>query len=47
MMTSQEQKLASTWRLGAPHQKLVVWQKLRAEPMNLESEPAAVTIECE
>lgn len=42
-----EQKITSTWKVGAPHQKLVVWQKLRAAPINLESEPATVTIACE
>jgi hypothetical protein len=46
-VTGPEQKITSTWKVGAPHQKLVVWQKLRAAPINLESEPARVTIACE
>jgi hypothetical protein len=41
-----EQRIKNTWRLGAPHRRLVVSQKLRAWPINLESEPATVTIEC-
>jgi hypothetical protein len=47
IVDSPEPKITSTWRLGAPHQRLVVWQKLRAWPFNLESEPAQVTIACD
>jgi hypothetical protein len=46
-ITSLAQKITTTRRLGAPHQRLQVWQKLRAAPVDLVSEPAQVTIACE
>jgi hypothetical protein len=41
------QPVRNTWRVGAPHQRLEVWQKLHLGPLNLTSEAAKVTVDCE
>lgn len=44
---SGRQAVRTSWRVGAPGQKLELWQKLRMNPLNLTSEPAKVTIRCQ
>jgi len=41
------QPVRTTWRVGAPHQRLEVWQKLHLGPSTIASEPAKATINCE
>lgn len=41
------QPVRTTWRVGSPHQRLEVWQKLHLGPLNLTSEAAKTTIDCE